>query len=467
MIFGKNAEELRGQRWRRFVSALLLLAAFAALAPYAWRQWQFLSCLKAARYALAQFAAENARTELADAQVIRPDSPEVEYLLGVANRKAGNIGDVRAHLERAMQLGWPKKDVRFQLTLLAFQSGDRNAEYDLRQSILRPMDDDIAEQIYESLALGYLAEYRVSDAMTVLAYWTEWRPDRIRPRLLRAEVYDLTNQRRQQEEEYRKALETDPDSYAAHLGLGHVLQSNRDSEQALTHFRYCHQVWRDDPVAGLGVAACLQELGKLAEAKQVLSEMRTQKLLPHPQRAVALSELGEMAEQDRDLEAAIKLLSEAAELDPYNPRWHYQLGICLAKTGHKEEAKRHTQRSQELDRLHERRSDVEQEILGAPDDPEIRYELGDILGKLGKAKPSAAMMLAALRCDPTHRGAHAALARYYEEIGRNDLAERHRAVLDQEIPPQETPPGDANGTAGQTSSSMVRSPLSVAGVTAE
>lgn len=461
MHFGKTMRKLGGQgRWRLF-SALLLLAAFAAIGPYAWRQWQFYSHIKAARYALAQFLAQNALNELTEAEEIRPDSAEVEYLQGVANRKAGNIGEVRAHLERAMQLGWPKKDVRFQLTLLAFQSGDRNAELDLRQSLMRPMDDETAEQIYESLALGYLSEYRVNDAMLVLSYWSDWRPDRIRPRLLRAEVFDLTSLRPQEEEEYRKVLEADPECYAAHLGLAHVLQSNRDGEQALEHFRFCHREWPDDPVAGLGVAACLQQLGRVEEAKQVLSEMRAQKLLPHPQRAVTLSELGEMAEQDRDLAAAIKLLSEAVELDPYNPRWHYQLGVCLAKTGRKDEAKRHTERSQELDRLHERRSDLEQELINFPNDPDIRFEIGEILGKLGRQKPSAAMMLGTLRYDPTHRGAHTALVRYYEEIGRDDLAEKHRAALGQ------APPGEADVTVDETSSSAAGSTFSVAGVTAE
>ncbi|HVA46667.1 MAG TPA: tetratricopeptide repeat protein [Pirellulales bacterium] len=418
----------RRRRW--FVVGCLLLACAAG--PWAWRSWRFFSHLRTARYALAALLADNAVFELNDAAALRPDSAEVQFLLGVANREAGHIDEVRTHLEQAMKLGWPKKEVRFQLTLLAFQAGDREAELELRKMLLRPLPDDTARQIYTSLTLGYLAEYRMSDAMLVLDYWVRWQPQLAYPRLLRAEIFELTQQALKQEEEYQTVLEIEPANYAAHLGLGHVLQAKHDSKHALEHFRFCHQQWSADPAAMSGIAACLKHEGRLDEAKQVLTEMLEANRLPPPQRAAALSALAEFAEQQQDLPLAVKLLAEAVALDDHNSQLHYRLGVCLAKTGRKKEAKRSTERAHELEQLAQRQSELELDLVTRPQDAELRYELGEVLQKSGYPKASAAMMLSALRWNPLHPGAHQALVKYYEELGREDLAKMHRAELGQD-----------------------------------
>lgn len=387
--------------------------------------------MRAARQALSRFAAEEALIELGAADKVRPDSAEVEYLLGVAHRKLGHIDDVRSHIERAGRLGWPRKDVNFQLTLLAFQAGDHNAEAELKKMVPHVRDDEMAEQLYESLSLGYLNEYRVDDAMLVLRHWIEWQPNCIRPRLLRAEIFAIAHLPVKQEEEYRKVLEVDPENYAAHFGLAHVLERNHDTEEALTHFRLCHQQSPDDPDASAGIANCLNQQGKLAESREVLAGILRQENLSPQQRAPALSAVAEMAEQERNWPSAIQLLSESVELDPYNTNWQYRLGVCLAKSGRHEESKRYMERAAELDQLWQRRSDLELQMASEPNNADVRFELGEILAKLGYDKPSAAIMLSVLRCDPNHRGAHTALVRYYEETDREDMAQKHRDAIEQ------------------------------------
>ncbi|HJU10532.1 MAG TPA: tetratricopeptide repeat protein [Candidatus Binataceae bacterium] len=410
-----------------------MLAALVAAGPWCWRQVRFYWHLRTANYAFEKFAADNAVNELMAAEKIRPDSAKVQFLLGVANRKAGHIDDVRRYLDKAAQLGWSKKDVRFQLTLLAFQAGDKEAEAELQRMMERSMDDDTAEQLCEALALGYLSEYRVSDAMYVLDKWTEWRPDCIRPRLLRSEVYELTNQRAGREEEYKAVIAADPENYAAHMGLATAFLTDHDIDQSLVHYRFCHQQWPADPLPRVGIAGCLQQQGKLAEAKEILNALLDEKI-PPPQRASVLQELAKIAQQERQLDAAIEFMKEAVKLDPYSSQLQYLLGVCLAKSGRAEEAKRYTDRSRQIDQLNERRTELELEMLSRPDDANLRFEIGEVLRDLGFPKPSAAMMLSALRWDPGHAGAHAALIHYYEDIGRDDLAAKHRAALGDQQP---------------------------------
>lgn len=447
---------------RRWAAAVILLAVCIA-APWAWQAWLYHAHLRMARQWLDLFAAGNAVNELKEAERIRPESAEVQFLLGVAQREAGHIDDVRAPLEKAMRLGWSKKEVRFQLTLLAFQSGDRDAEVELRKMMHRPLDDETAQQLYQSLTLGYLSEYRMHEAMLVLDYWIGWQPEHVRPRLLRAEIFELTQQEIKEEEEYEKVLEIDPRNYVAHLGLARVLEARHDIKHALENYRFCHEQWPADPGASAGIASCLTREGRLPEAKQVLNEMLRNRL-PNPQRAAALASLAEFADQGGDVALAVKLLSEAIELDDHSSSWHHRLGVCLAKTGQKEKAKRSLDRATEIDRLAQQQYELELELVNRPDDADLRYELGDVMLKLGYPKPSAALMLSALRWDPFHQGAHAALVKYYEEIGREDLAEVHRADLLQD---QQLEAERESEKVFRSSSGTAEAASSVAGVIRE
>ena len=407
--------------------SLVVLAGTAAVAsPWAWREVSFRHHLRTARVALDAFVADNAVMELNAAEKLRPNSAEVQYLLGMANRKAGRLDHCRSHLERAATLGWPNKEVRLQLTLLAFQAGDRQAEAELRRSMLLPMTDEVAEETYESLAIGYLAEYRVSEADLVLDYWIRWRPKRARPRLLRAEIFAITRQHHERLEQYEQVLAVDPENYAAHLGMAHVLLGQHDAEGALARYRWCSDHWPGDLAPPLGIAACYQHQGKLTEAKQVLRAV-LEKRMSSDQRAHVLAELAKVVQQERDFPAAIALLTESVQLNPYSEQAEYTLSMCLAKVGRREEAERHTRRSKEIEKAQQQLADVELQMLSQPDDAELRYQAGLALTKLGNPKASAAMMLAALRWDPLHSGAHAELVKYYEEIGRSDLAREHQA----------------------------------------
>ncbi|HWB12884.1 MAG TPA: tetratricopeptide repeat protein [Pirellulales bacterium] len=410
--------------------ALLLVGTVfvgAVFGPRLLREYQFRRHMRTARIAFEQFVADNAVNELNAAVALRPDSAEAEYLLGVANRKAGHLDDVRPHLNRAAELGWPGKDIRFQLTLLAFQAGDHRAEAELKQTIGLAMPDDVAEETYESLAIGYLSEYRLNEADVVLDYWVRWRPERIRPKLLRAEIFGVTRLHDAQMEQYKQILALDPDNYPAHLGSAHILLDKHDVDKAMAEYRWCREHWPGDLSPPLGIAGCYQHRGELGEARKILEDLLT-KRLSSDQRAHVLAELGQVAYQDRAFEDAIPMLTESLELNPYDERAEYALGMCLVKVGRRKEAEEHTQRSKEIEKARQQLADVEVQILSQPADADLRYAAGMALAKLGSPKASAAMMLAALRWDPTHPRAHAELAKYYQGIGRSDLAKQHESL---------------------------------------
>jgi tetratricopeptide (TPR) repeat protein len=425
-LSSKNAS-WRRIRWRRTAVVFFGIALFCAAAPPASREWQFRRHLRAARIAIDRFVADNAVIELTEAEKLKPSSAQVQYLLGVANRKAGHLDDCRPHLNKALELGWPAKEVRFQLLLLTFQAGDRHSEAEIKQILALPMADYVAEDTYEALALGYLSEYRISSAETVIDHWLDWRPNCVRARLLRAEVFGASRLHQEQIAQFEEVLAIEPDNYVAHLGMAHNLLDEHRVEAALEEYRWCHKQLPGDLSAPLGIAACYKHQGKLSEAAQVLRELLEEPLL-RDQRGHVAGELGKLLRQTGDVQEAISLLTESVDLNPYDPEAEYALAMSLAKVGRREEAERHSARSKELQHLRQQLIDTELVMLNQPNDAHSRYEVGLVLAKLGNPKASAAMMLAALRWDPRHTGAHAELAKYYRDIGRDDLAQEHEAM---------------------------------------
>jgi tetratricopeptide (TPR) repeat protein len=426
-LASKDTSSRRARRLRAVVVFVGAAVVCAWAAPWASREWQFRRHLRTAQIAFDRFVADNAVGELTAAEKLKPGSAQVQYLLGVANRKAGHLDNCRPHLNKALELGWPAKEIRFQLLLLAFQAGDRRAESEIKQIILLPMADDVAQDTYEALALGYLSEYRIGAADTVIEHWLRWRPKSVRARLLRAEILGASRLNQEQLAQFEDVLAIEPDNYAAHLGMAHELLNEHKVDRALQEYRWCRQHWPGDLSAPLGIAACYTHQGKLSEAVQVFRELLREPLL-RDQRGHVAGELGKLLRQTGQMEEAISLLAESVELNPYDQQVEYALALALAKVGRREEAEQHSKRSKELEKLRHALSDKELIMLNQPSDADSRYEAGLLLAKLGNPKASAAMMLASLRWDPRHTGAHAELAKYYHGIGREDLAQQHEAL---------------------------------------
>lgn len=403
------------------VAGMVVVGAAAGL--WATQEWQFLCHLRAGRIALGRFAPEDAVRELTAAEKLRSKSAEVQYLLGVANRKARHLDDCPLHLDQALELGWPADEIRFQKLLLAFQAGDHRAETVIRQITSLPLADDMAEEAYEALAIGYLSENRTVEAGRATDDWQRLRPRSVRAMLLRADVLGVANRFDEQLQQYEQILKFEPDNYAARLGVADNLLLAHDAERALKEYQWCAERLNHDVAPLLGMAGCYQHLGRVEEAADTLRTL-LKRSLPRDQRAQVAKDLGKLLRQTGELNEAISLLRESVELNPYDEQAQYALAMSLVKIGKSAEAEPHSKRSQELEKLNLQIKDLEQIILDQPDDAQLRYEAGLLLAKLGKPKDAAAMMLGALRCDPRHAGARLELVKYYREIGRDDLVQQ-------------------------------------------
>ena len=164
-------------------------------------------------------------------------------------------------------------------------------------------------------------------------------------------------------QEWRKALETNPNDAKAHFNLGYSLNETGAAEEAIAEYRKACDLGPDEPVGFATLALALAQRGELDEA---IVNYRRALVLDTRNPAVeadlgaALFEKGQAAEAVEHLGTAVRMAPDFADA-------RNKLGFVLAKTGHTEEAARHLERAVELN----------------PDSVEYRFNLGYVLGLRG------------------------------------------------------------------------------------
>lgn len=410
--------------------AVLAIAA-AYPASLAWGNALAAYRLRTAKRLLAEGKADEAIAPLEGLDKAYPDWPELKYLLGVANRRAGRLTAAFGYFEKAERLGWSKKDLRRQRLMGGLLAGNRDgAEKELQRLIERDVSDEIAEEIYEAFAKAYLTDFRLTDAKICLEHWLRWRPNAVQPRLWLIEMADVTKQDdgATRAKRYREVIAIAPDCYDAHMGLAQSLQDQNGVQESLEEYQWCMRSQPTDPRGSYGVAICLRRLGKSAEAMKILKELLETELT-ELQRGFVLSEIGQIDLELGQLDESLSFLEQAVKYIPTNTSLRYALGSALSKLGKRDESKAEIALADKLAAQSERITEIERELAGDPRNAELRCEAGEILYKQGDKKSASLWLLSAVRFDPKHRRANELLAEFYHELGREDLAAVYRSAL--------------------------------------
>jgi tetratricopeptide (TPR) repeat protein len=436
-------------RWRRRLATAALVALVVMGAAAVWRYLRWTQALLSAR-ALAAQSSPTAVMEMPPEAIERlqaislryPQDSEIAYLLGVAFRRAGQMTKAREQFTRAEQLGYSLEDLRRQHYLVLFQKGAiKESETHLMNLLKGGCTDVVAEEIYECLVKGYLADLRLGEAMVCADYWIDWRPRSVRARLVRATVLDMASERPRLMEEYREILDLDPDCFKARLAIGHMLLKHKDIPGAQEEFRRCVEIDPASPRAQLGLAASLRQLGETERAKSMLLES-LQGSLSRDEQSFALAELAQLAIERRDYNDALEHLERALQISPDDSAVTYAMGLVLSRLGKKQLAEAELEKSRRLEALGERLTDVMHEITKSPEDPASRCEAGEIMLELGLEKESLACLLSALRCDKWHAKTHQVLADFYARAGNKEMAYRHSAWAEQAVGQQKQADGE-------------------------
>lgn len=402
---------------------LLLSVAGIGVALLVARYWPE-TYLRSARQALQRRDFIAAHTDLERYLKARPDNAEAHLLLARLDRRGNHPVEAVTHLDACQRLGGPKEAIQLERALLAIQNGDFDPRLEqICRRHLKPGGPD-EYVILEALSQGYTKIYHLPEAMLCLNRMLELQPDSGYALRRRAWIFAVLRQHEQAESDYRRALEVDADDTIARLGLARILlEARRDGAAALEQFERLWAV-RKESASAVGLAGSLCLVGRTDEACRLLDDW----LRDHADDSAALAERGKLALEERRLEYAETLLRRAIAGAPADPLANHALYQCLIQQDKRAEAEQCQARFQQTKRDIADLDKLTRHLKEEPDDPDRRCQVAEIFLRQNQKAEAERWLLATLQMHPDHGPSHAALADYYQRIGRTEDAEAHRRL---------------------------------------
>jgi len=421
--------------WRMLLSTGLILFCIAVLL-FAFRgriqeEWT----LRSARQLLHMSNLESAAIAKTRLQALGQQqqhvSAETHYLLGRAQRRTGEIEEALESLKHAESAGWDAAQIQLQRQLALIQRGhidQQTAAFD--RLVLQNSPDDIAYEIYEAMARGYMFTYRFQDALHCLNFWTDWCRTAVDPRMWRATLWEQTEQWDQAISEYREVMRLDPTNLTSRQSLARILLTQmNEPDEAYSVLKDSLTLDADNVLTQIGLASCERHLARPEDSERRLRALLKQSLSA-TERTSVYQELGQVLLDRREVSEAIELLKSVVEAEPLNSAVHYSLGTAYSWQGDADLASKHLEQSRQLTEQFARLTKITAELVNHPKNADQRWEAGQILMDRGMHTEGAGWMATALIYQPDHQKTHASLAAYYETVRPDaELAKKHRAKL--------------------------------------
>jgi tetratricopeptide (TPR) repeat protein len=217
-----------------------------------------------------------------------------------------------------------------------------------RQHLDAMMRLDPADSRLVGRALSVLATHkRTSEGLTLAREWSDRHPGDWRGPMLQAQAQALAGAFDRAIERARSAIELAPDSIAARVMLGRIAQQAKQWPTAAETWSELLQRRPGEIGFRLDLAFCREQIGDvdgaLAAARDALALA--------PRQASVLNFIGYlMADHNRDLGEAEKMVQQAVDQEPENGAFIDSLGWVFYRLGRLEDARRQLERAVALTR---------------------------------------------------------------------------------------------------------------------
>jgi tetratricopeptide (TPR) repeat protein len=381
----------------------------------------------AARTALQEGRAADARKDLAFCLWLWPRSVPTRLLAARAARLTGDLGEAETQLNQCLKLQKADEDIQLEFLLLRVQRGDVDEVAEQLGLYLETKHAD-TPVILETLARAYMHSFRYGPALATLDRWIEEDPRSAKAHFWRGWVVERLNHREDALDDYRRAVELDPGLVDARLRVAEMCLDQTRVEEAAPHLEALKKLAPDRPevLSALGRWRFIR--GELDEARPLL-EAAVKKLPNDPTLLINLARLEQGQEPPRPAEAE-KWLRHLLELDPYDLEALHVLAECQRTLGRPDEAAE-TQKRYDASRALLTQADnlLKGEMEHPSVGPKVPHEIGTLLLRIGQEGVALDWLYRALERDPHYRPAHEALAEYYEKKGDREKAATHRRQL--------------------------------------
>ena len=383
--------------------------------------------IPAARAVRAAFAARRfdlAREPLRRWLTLDPASGEAYYYQAWAALAADQPAEASHALEEARRLGFDRSPLDC-LSAIGQSRAKRfnEAEPILAQAFLSHVGPQ--DMVAQELARIYLSTYRLDQATPMIERWRSLAPEDPQPYLWSNEILARTDvEPAIPIQNYRAALDRDPDLDKARLGLAQQLSKARRFDEAEQEFQTYLKRKPDDPAALLGLGRNAFQQGNIDHARHYFELA----LKANPREPEALKELSQIDLRLGRYPQACATLERLIEIEPFDHETRYTFAQAKKLAGDLAGASRELAQAARLRKEHEDIVRLRSKLVQDPKNVGVRFAITKWMFEHGHEDEGLKWTREILRADPRHVPTHKLLSEYYARKGDAGLANYHRTM---------------------------------------
>jgi tetratricopeptide (TPR) repeat protein len=414
-----------GERGQVYRLRLLLIAPGVVLvggAIFAFQQYQVSRLARVVRSSFTSRRYDFAESHLRRWLERQPASAEAQYYKAWDALAKNKPQEVVMAVDRARNLGFDSERLDC-LAAIYHARADRfgQAESILERAFLKKLEPQ--ELVAKELARIYLSSYRLDKAAKVIERWRMLAPEDPEPCLWSNEIASRTSSETSVLiQNFRAALERDPNLDQARLGLAQQLSKDRRFEEAEQEYVGYMKRKPKDTAAFLGLGRNAFQQGDIEAA----SELFTRALEINPRDPEVLKELGQIELRLGQIDKACERLKLLIQIERYDHEVRYSYAQALKIAGDLTQSRMELEVAARLRKEHDQIVQLRYVVLKNPRDIGARFQVAKWMMEHGHEDEGLKWTKEILRADPRHALTHRVLADYYVKHGEPGLANYHR-----------------------------------------
>ena len=412
----------RGPSPRLRALMIVLVIASGVGAAYTYQRYRASRLARVVRslFALRDYDAANA--PLKHWLQTQPGSAEAHYYRAWDALAKNDPREAVEAVDRARNLGFDADRLEC-VAAIYHARADRysEAEMVLERAFLARVEPQ--EMVAKELAKIYLMSYRLDLAARAIERWRALAPEDPEPCLWSNEIASRTGaETAVMIQNFRAALDRDPNLDQARLGLAQQLSKDRRFEEAdREYLNYLRRKSRDTS-ALLGLGRNSFQQGDIEKAGEFFEKA----LEANSRDPEVLKELGQIDLRLGRIEKACERLRLLSEIQPYDHEVRYSYAQSLKLAGELKRSRTELEVAARLRREHDQIVQLRYAVLNNPRDMESRFQIAKWMMEHGHEDEGLKWTKEILRADPQHARTHRVLADYYGKHGEPGLSNYHR-----------------------------------------
>jgi tetratricopeptide (TPR) repeat protein len=411
--------------------AVVTLIVLVVGAYLAFEQYQVARIARLVRESFTKGQYEAARSPLSRWLMKRPRAAEAHYYQAWLALADEQPREAVVAVDEARRLGFEPELLDI-LSAIYHARADRYSEAEPSLERAFAEDTQPREMVAKSLAKMYLSSYRLDRAARAIERWRTLAPADPEPYLWSNEIASRSDvEPAVLIQNFRAALERDPDLDKARLGLAQALSKDRRFDDAEQEFLvYLKRNPKDSSVfLGLGRNAFQQgDIDKSSRSFESALEL-------NPRDPEALKELGQIDLRLGRLQKARERFQLLVQIQPFDHEVRYSYAQALNATGALEQSRAEIAVAARLRKEHDQIVQLRYGVLKNPRDVAARFQVARWMMEHGHEDEGLKWTKEILRANPRHAPTHRILADYYAKHGEAGLANYHRlsATVDEDF----------------------------------